>query len=140
MPGVSSPAVKEASESQIMIFTPSKQDLRLQAFPLISVKLCRKGLLEMRKGIGIWLPGSMQGIPTPLRMLLAGGITCSVPMRGCTPETGLLFGLLGEAQGAFAPENLGASPERSNMCQSFVIFAHTHRSVNSIFRVQTKYG
>lgn len=90
MPGVSSPAVREASESQIKIFTPGVQDLPLQAFLPISVKLCCKGLLEMSKGIGIWLLGSMQGIPTPLWILPADRISCSVPVT--VVGTSLLFG------------------------------------------------
>lgn len=65
-----------------MIFTSGVQDLHPQAFPPISVKLCCKGLSEMSKRIGIGLLGSVQGIPTPLRMLPAGGIACSVPYMG----------------------------------------------------------
>lgn len=52
----------------------------------------------------------------------------------------LLFAFLGEAGRAFVPGNLGASPERAKTCQLFVIFAHMHRPVNSIFRAQTKHG
>lgn len=102
MPGVSSPAVREASESQIMIFTPHVQDLPLQAFLPISVKLCCKGLLEMSRGIGIWLLGSMQDIPTPLWMLLADRILSSVPV--IVDGTSLLFGFLGMLWRAFAHE------------------------------------
>lgn len=122
MPGVPSAAVREASESQIMIFTPGVEDLPLQAFLPISVKLCRKGLLEMSKEIGIWLLGSMQGIPTPLWMLPADRISSSVPV--VVVGTSLLFGFLGMLWRAFAPELSRASPERANTCLLFVIFAH----------------
>lgn len=120
-----------------MIFTPGVQDLCLQAFLLISVKLCCKGLLDMSKGIGIWLLGSMQGIPMSPGMFSPSGMECSVPGHGCTLGTSLVFGFWGEACRT-AYKNLEASPGSANSCQLFVIFSHVHWPINSIFRVQTK--
>lgn len=137
MPGVSSPAVKEASESQIMIFILNMQDLCLQAFQMISVKLCCKGLSEMSQGTGMWFLGCMQGISTsPLD--ISGGRFVPVHWRWLWNQ--FRFGFLGEVWRDFAPEKLGVSLEKANSCWLSYLLTCINQLINSILRVQTKHA